>query len=548
MNTKMWVTGTLLSLGVLSGVLPANAGMISAAGTAAETGTVAAIGGTAAAGTDSASSEASAPTPAAAAAQAVKTSSASSITAFGAGWLLKNDGSFWIWDYNQSVPTQVPALTGAVASYPGGFAVMNDGSIKHWYNDYYTPAITVEPVSGISSIADVQIWNNTVVADTEGAVHVMVRTDDPYISAIPPEDEVVFVPLEGIDHVTDIGRFSEIRSDMIDTRNTFLKDDGTVWVDDGKLKTIAPIVNLQNIVQVAENYALDKDGAVWTWPDSYAYDLPAGGTIATKFSALPSIRSIKHNKNSTLAIDSQSQLWFWGGTVTGYSDGWVYENHPDPVLIKSLENVKDAFVVEHSLIVWTKDNKVYETTIARDSMPSNPEFTLLAADVTAILPDVRHMIMQKGDGSLWGWGVNKNAELGYGDYEFMHATPVPVQKPIAVSLNGENVPLTSGVITRGGQNFVPLRSFFDKLGAEIGFDGTTKLATVKRTDTSLPALSISVNAKTGETRLNGQAVKLENTPFTVNGVLYLPLRFISEKLGATVQWLPQEERIAVTMK
>jgi hypothetical protein len=130
----------------------------------------------------------------------------------------------------------------------------------------------------------------------------------------------------------------------------------------------------------------------------------------------------------------------------------------------------------------------------------------------------------------------------------MHWTPVPVQKPIAVSLNGENVKLTAGVITRGGQNFVPLRSLFGKLGADIGFNGTTKVATVTRTDASLPPLAISVNAQTGLTTLNSQTVTLENKPFTVNGVLYLPLRFISEQLGAVVEWLPQEGRIAISMK
>ncbi|WP_162551075.1 stalk domain-containing protein [Paenibacillus tepidiphilus] len=541
---KTWITGTLLSLGLLSGILPAGAAV--AAGTETTvTGTT--VTGTTAAGTGSASAETSASPPATTPASPANVVSGSSIVGFGADWLLKRDGGYWVWDYNQPVPTQVEALTGVTASFPLGLVVMNDGSIKHWQNDDYSPAVTIEPVSGISSIADVEMWRATpLVADGNGAVYTKLGAAD---TEPKPGEGLFFTPVAGIDQVTDINGFTETRSDLNNYRYTFLKSDGTVWVDNGELQDFMPIRNLKNIVQIAENYALDKDGTVWTWPDSYTYDLPAGGTIAFKFPALPKIKSIQHDNNSTLAIDSQSRLWFWGGTVAGYSDGWVYENHPEPVLINSIQNVKDAFVVEHSLIVWTADNKVYETSIARSSMPSSPEFKLLASEVTTIVPGARHMIMQKADGSLWGWGVNKNAQLGNGDYEFKHDTPVPVQQPISVSLNGENVPLSSGVISRGGQNFVPLRSFFDKLGAEVGFDGTKKLATVTRKDPSLPALSISVNAKTGETRLNGQIVKLENLPFTTaNGIVYLPLRFISEKLGASVQWLPQEERIAVTMK
>ncbi|MCE3200207.1 stalk domain-containing protein [Paenibacillus sonchi] len=472
------------------------------------------------------------------------TTSASSIKSFGTDWLTKTDGSFWIWDYNQSVPTQIPGLTGASASYNGGLAVMEDHTIKQWSNDYYTPVITVKPVSGLSSIQDVLDWNGTLVADATGAVYTKVRADDSQ-----PQSEVTYTPVAGIDNVADIEIYTEEYSDSMRYRHLFLKKDGTVWRDNGELQEFEPIQNLHDIVQIAENYALQKDGTVWTWPAAFAEkNPPASASAASKFTALTNIQTLKHEQKSTLAIDKQSRLWFWGGTVTGYADGWTYADHPDPVLITSIRNVKDAFVVEHSLIVQTLDNKVYSTSVARDAMPANPSFVLLASDISNIKNGGRHMIMQKKDGSLWGWGVNKNSELGYGDYEFMHDTPVPVQKPIAVSLNGENVPLTAGVITRNGQNFVPLRSLFDKLGAEIGFDGTSKLATVTRTNPSLPALKISVNAKNGQTTLNGQAMTLENKPFTVNGTLYLPLRFISEKLGATVEWLPKEERIAITLK
>ncbi|MNH95545.1 hypothetical protein D3C73_481940 [compost metagenome] len=480
----------------------------------------------------------------ASAAAGADTTPASSIQSFGTDWLTKTDGSFWIWDYNQSVPTQIPELTGTTGSYPGGLVVMGDQTSKQWSNDYYTPAITVKPVSGLSSIQDVLDWNGTLIADAAGAVYTKVRADDSQ-----PQNEVTYTPVTGIDNVADIEIYAEEYSDSMRYRHLFLKKDGTVWRDNGELQEFEPIQNLHDIVQIAENYALQKDGTVWTWPATFAEkNPPASALAASKFTALTSIQTLKHEQKSTLAIDKQSRLWFWGGTVTGYADGWTYADHPDPVLITSIQNVKDAFVVEHSLIVQTLDNKVYSTSVARDAMPANPNFVLLASDISTIKNGGRHMIMQKKDGSLWGWGVNKNSELGYGDYEFMHDTPVPVQKPIAVSLNGENVPLTAGVITRNGQNFVPLRSLFDKLGAEIGFDGTSKLATVTRTNPSLPALKISVSAKNGQTTLNGQAVTLANKPFTVNGTLYLPLRFISEKLGAKVEWLPKEERIAIMLK
>ncbi|MNI69745.1 hypothetical protein D3C73_1255120 [compost metagenome] len=138
-----------------------------------------------------------------------------------------------------------------------------------------------------------------------------------------------------------------------------------------------------------------------------------------------------------------------------------------------------------------------------------------------------------------------------------------MQKPISVSLNGEQVSFTNGVITRSGQNFVPLRSLFDKLGAIVAYKeestttpssngGTTtktnKLVIITRTAAGKPALSITINTVSGETTVNGKAVTLATPSFIVNGTLYLPLRFISEQLGAAVNWLPKQEEIAITLK
>jgi len=49
----------------------------------------------------------------------------------------------------------------------------------------------------------------------------------------------------------------------------------------------------------------------------------------------------------------------------------------------------------------------------------------------------------------------------------MHSTPVPVQKPISVHLNGESVALNTGVIIRNSQAFIPLRFISKTLGAKV---------------------------------------------------------------------------------
>ena len=172
------------------------------------------------------------------------------------------------------------------------------------------------------------------------------------------------------------------------------------------------------------------------------------------------------------------------------------------------------------MVVMTNDGKVYEASFEREKMPSDPEFKLLATDVVQINGDGgRYFIMQKSNGSLYGWGVNKDAQLGYGDYLFFHHTPVPVQKPISVEFNGEDVALSNGVITRNNQAFIPIRSVFEKMGAKVKWDGTHNTVTISRVPTDefpIPIeLKFEIAYRTGTADTNVEFIVPENTPFGV---------------------------------
>ncbi|WP_198015865.1 copper amine oxidase N-terminal domain-containing protein [Paenibacillus sp. HW567] len=72
--------------------------------------------------------------------------------------------------------------------------------------------------------------------------------------------------------------------------------------------------------------------------------------------------------------------------------------------------------------------------------------------------------------------------------------------------------------------------------------------TITRNAADKQALSITINTVTWATTVNDKSVMLPTPPFIVSGKVYLPLRFISEQLGASVNWLPQQETLAITMK
>ncbi|WP_223068958.1 stalk domain-containing protein [Paenibacillus caui] len=475
---------------------------------------------------------------------------AAHIRSFESTSLIKTDGTYWTWGGNQSVPTQVEGISNAADSFgdiqeSDLFVVKQDRSVLFLSQDNPSSRIKAEPFEGLKDLVDVRRIRNTIAALDAGGKVFSAEIND------GANRLGSFIPVTGLDNVSMMDNYYEIILPNYDyiPRWLFLKTDGTVWTNqDEKLQSFVPVQYLQDITSVSGNLALKKDGTVWTLPEQLTRQNGPGAELsARKLDSLSNIKMIKAAGNARLAVDGQARLWFWGATVTGFSDGTTYHNQDSPVLLTKVKDVKDAFVVERSLIVLTQAGQVFETSLQLEKLPGSADFKLVSTNVDKIKAGGRHIIMQKKDGSLWGWGVNKNGKLGSGDYEFMHAAPVPVQKPVSVHVNGDWIPLNNGVITRDGQSFVPLRSVFEQLGARITFDETSKTATIERTKTGSEKITIRIDFKTSETWLSGKIVKLSQKPFSVNGVSYLPLRLISESLGAKVEWNAQSDDISITL-
>lgn len=472
----------------------------------------------------------------------------SGIASYGTDYLIKDDGSLWVWGDTRSVPTQVQGLNEVQASFPlwnSALVVSKDHSVWRWQTNARTLALDVTPIEGIQGIQEFFSLDSRRIAVTgDGKVFTAVTTPDGVTMTS-------FSPVSGIENVSAVSGYFEGNEQSNWRRFLFLKTDGTVWTTFNEFASFTPVANLTDIVKLEQNYALRKDGSVWTWPVQNPYEPETLGdaakVTAVRISALSNVSVLRNNGYTRLAIDGQSRLWFWGSTITGFSDGTMYTNQAVPIRFSGISKVTDAYIVERSITALTSDGKVYTASIDTTRMSPDAPFTLLTSDVQSMKGGGRHIIMQKKDGTLWGWGVNKNAQLGYGTYELNYPAPVPMQKPVAVTLNGESIAFTNGVITRNGQNFIPLRSLFSKMGATVGYS-MDKIATITGKAADKTPLSIVIHTVSGATTVNGTSVTLLTPPFVVNGTVYLPLRFISEQLGATVEWLPQEGRIAINLK
>jgi hypothetical protein len=84
-------------------------------------------------------------------------------------------------------------------------------------------------------------------------------------------------------------------------------------------------------------------------------------------------------------------------------------------------------------------------------------------------------------------------------------------------------------VERSGRIYVPMRAIFERLGATVVYDrGTINATRNERT--------IQLQIGSPVAMVNGSQVQLDSPPFEIAGRTLVPLRFVSQALGARVSW------------
>src|SRR4029077_15406809 len=107
-----------------------------------------------------------------------------------------------------------------------------------------------------------------------------------------------------------------------------------------------------------------------------------------------------------------------------------------------------------------------------------------------------------------------------------------------VLVNGQTVALAQTAIERGGRVFVPLRNIFESLGAGVAYDNGTINATAGDK-------TVQVKIGSNQAIVNGQQTFLDAAPTIVRPPPMVPLRFVSEALGAEVNYDSNTGAIAI---
>ncbi len=95
-------------------------------------------------------------------------------------------------------------------------------------------------------------------------------------------------------------------------------------------------------------------------------------------------------------------------------------------------------------------------------------------------------------------------------------------------------------IVRGKTILVPLRSMFEQMGATVSYNASTKTV-----DVSKPGADVQVTVGKPEVTINGETRPLDVPPEIYKGSLLVPVRVISEGMGAYVLWVADKRLVVV---
>ncbi len=114
------------------------------------------------------------------------------------------------------------------------------------------------------------------------------------------------------------------------------------------------------------------------------------------------------------------------------------------------------------------------------------------------------------------------------------------QSDVSVTLNGAPMQLNPGPQERSGRVFVPLRGVFEQLGASVVYDNGTINAQKGHEH------SVSIHVGSTQATVDGQPQTIDVAPFIIGASTYVPLRFVSQALGATVNYDASNRVVALS--
>lgn len=114
---------------------------------------------------------------------------------------------------------------------------------------------------------------------------------------------------------------------------------------------------------------------------------------------------------------------------------------------------------------------------------------------------------------------------------FLMVPVVSAESPISVYINGKQQTYSQPPIIKNGATLVPLRGIFESLGAKVDWNSSTQTVTATKESTKV---ILKIGSK--QPTINGTVKAISTPAQIIKSSTMVPLRFVSESLGADVNW------------
>ncbi len=109
------------------------------------------------------------------------------------------------------------------------------------------------------------------------------------------------------------------------------------------------------------------------------------------------------------------------------------------------------------------------------------------------------------------------------------------------TVNGEEKKMDTKPVIKNSRTFLPIRYVSETIGAKVDWNEADKRVTITH-GTNNVVLYINQDAA----KINGTLKKIDAPPFILEGRTMLPIRFVSENLGLTVNWDPDKQEVTLS--
>jgi alpha-tubulin suppressor-like RCC1 family protein len=255
-----------------------------------------------------------------------------------------------------------------------------------------------------------------------------------------------------------------------------LKADGTVWAwghnQGGELGdgTTTPrrlpqqVPGLTNVVAIAggfyNSYAVKADGTLWAWGANASGQIGDGTTTArltpTQVPGIAGVQGVVAGQDFAIALVSnganRGEAWAWGANNLGQLGDGTKIGRLRPQRVAIVAAVREvsagagwssARTDDDGLVLWGDNDSGQQANGFRNNVP-----TLLPTrgapwigPVQSIASGYFHGQVLGRDGRVWGWGYNRESELGtpatsYYDYRLSIELVVPFAPAVMLVSGG----------------------------------------------------------------------------------------------------------------